>query len=115
MKTTNRDSITAGRNMATSTQSPRLGEFGFRQFSAQCAEKLANLKEGIAAELANEFASELGPELVRQVVNEADSLATTTPFPALLFPALAEEKVRNASAWAARQETIRDQTLVLAA
>jgi len=108
MKTTNNDSNTEARNTATTTQSPRLREFGFRQFSAECAEKLANLKDRIAAELANEFASVLSPRLVRQVVNEAGSLAATTPFPALLLPALAAEKVRSASAWAARQERIRD-------
>lgn len=99
----------------TASQSLNFVEFGFRRFSAECSEKLVKIKEQVAAELASEFARVLSPQLIRLAVNEADSLAATTPFPALLLPALAEEKVRNASAWAARQQKIHDQTLALAA
>lgn len=86
-----------------------------RRFSAECSQKLAELKDRVAEKLAEEF-SMLSPRFVRQVVSEADALATTTPFPALVLPALAEERVREASTWAARQRTIFDQTrpLVLA-
>ena len=116
MKTTNTETNTpAGRNVVAAPQLPSFVEFGFRRFSNECSESLVKLKEQIAAELTNEFARVLSPQLVRQVVNEADSLAATTPFPALLLPALAEEKVRTASAWAARQEVIYDQTLALVA
>ena len=100
--------------MGTSnTESIVIYEGGFRRFSAECSELLNELKERIAADLAEEFAGALDARLVRQILNEADSLAATTPFPALLFPALAEEKV--ASAWAARQQMTREQTLVSAA
>src|SRR5690349_9140956 len=89
--------------------------FGFRRFSAACSEKLNELKERVTANLAAEFAGALNSKTVRQVVSEADSLAAMTPFPALFLPALAEEKVRNALAWQARQQVIREQTLAFAA
>lgn len=119
MRTTNVESI-AGLGADTQKtvlllpQVSAFSEFGFRKFSADCSEKLTELKERVVADLAKEF-SALNARLIGQVVNEADSLAATTPFPALLLPVLAEEKVRTASAWAARQQTIRDQTLALAA
>ncbi len=84
------------------------------RFSAKCAQKLADFKDRVATQLANEF-SVLNKRLIHQVVNEADALAWTTLFPAFFLPALAEEKVRQVSAWAARQQMIRAQTLALAA
>ena len=119
MKTINTESAVSRKSYAASnetliSQTPTDFEFGFRRFSAECSQKLADLRDRVAVQLANEFSS-LNSRLINQVVNEADSLAATTPFPALLLPVLAEEKVRNASAWAARQRTIRDETLSLAA
>jgi hypothetical protein len=93
---------------------PMSFEFGPRRIPVECSEAAAELKGRVAAELASEYRT-VGPRLIRQVVNEADSLAATTPYPALLFPVLAEEKVRNASAWATRQRWIREQTWSLAA
>lgn len=93
---------------------PSFTEFGFRRFSAECSQKLAALKDRVVSDLTTQFGA-LNSGLVRQVVNEADSLAATTPFPSLFLPVLAEEKVRAASAWATRQQLIREQTLVLAA
>jgi hypothetical protein len=40
-------------------------------------------------------------------LNEAESLAFQTPFPQLIFPALAEEKVAAASRWSSHQRTVR--------
>ncbi len=101
-------------NLLPSTPTTAISK-SIRRFSGECSQKLTDLKDRVADQLAGEFRS-LSPRFVRQVVNEADSLAATTAFPALLFPALAEERVRNASDWAARQQLIRDQTrpLVLA-
>ena len=89
-------------------------EFGLRRFSAEPSQRSAMLREHVTAELAKEYGS-LSSRLIYQVVNEADSLAATTAYPTLLLPALAEEKVRSASEWAARQQVIRNQTLALAA
>ncbi len=54
---------------------------------------------------------------VHSALNEAEALAFQTPFPHLVFPALAEEKVASARQWAGRQERIRRDTrrLLLAA
>jgi hypothetical protein len=52
--------------------------------------------------------------LIRQIVTEAEALAATTPFPALLLPALAEEKAQKAAKWSVRQQAIRNQTFTLA-
>src|SRR5690349_8226503 len=78
--------------------------------SVEHSDKQTTLKEQIAANLASEFAGALNSKLIRQVINEADALAATTPFPALFLPTLAEEKLRNASAWAARQQAIRERS-----
>ena len=99
--------------IAVARSPARLGEFGSR-FSIEESQTAFDLKQRLARDLANEFTG-VNRQLVYQVVNEADSLAASTPFPALLLPALAEEKVRAASLWAARQQLIREQTLALAA
>ena len=114
MKTINAKAIETRNNPSVIEPFPfRLDGFGTR-FSIEKSDAAFDLKRRLTRELANEFAG-LNRQLVYQVVNEADSLAATTPFPALLLPALAEEKVRTASQWAARQQLIREQTLVLAA
>jgi len=114
MKTINAE-LTKTRNSSGGiTPSPvRLSRFE-NGFSIEDSQAGNHLKQRILNELSREFAG-LNRQLIYQVVNEADSLAATTPFPALLLPALAEEKVRAASRWAARQQLIREQTLVLAA
>ena len=119
MKTTNNESAnsfenSSRNNLTAFPEKSAFSDYGFRRFTTACSQKLADLKNRLASDLANQFGT-LNARLVRQVVNEADSLAATTPFPALLLPVLAEEKVRNASYWAARQQLIREQTLVLAA
>lgn len=93
---------------------------GLSAFSAQRvlvagSNKLAALKARLTSELAAEAAGMLSAQAVKFAVNEADSLASTTPFPALFLPALAEEKVQNALAWQARQQAIREHTLAFAA
>ncbi len=90
-------------------------ESGFRRFSAACLQKLHDIKERVASELASEFGRVLGRDAVRQAVAEADSLAALTPFPALFLPTLAEEKVRAASDWHARQSLILERSRILAA
>src|ERR1700755_2093504 len=88
-----------GNRVVDFPEASALSDFGIRRFSAECLQKLAEIKDRIASELANQF-NTLSAQRIRQMVNEADSLAATTPFPALLLPVLAEEKVRSASAWA---------------
>lgn len=89
-------------------------EAAINRFSSDCSEKLTKLKCRIASDLAHRF-NNLSGQLLWQAVNEADAIAATTAFPALVLPALAEEKVRDASLWAARQRLIRERPLALAA
>ena len=85
------------------------------QNSASQSEEFAALKKRVTASLEEEFAAIIGTRFIRQVVNEAAALAATTSFPALLLPALAEEKARKASQWATRQQAVRHQAFTLAA
>jgi hypothetical protein len=89
-------------------------EAAINRFSSECSAKLAKLKSRIASDLAHRF-NNLNGQLLWQAVNEADALAATTAFPSLVLPALAEEKVREASLWAARQRLIRERSIALAA
>jgi hypothetical protein len=91
------------------------GEKLASQNSAGQSEDFAALKERVTASLEEEFAATIGTRFILQVVNEAAALAATTSFPALLLPALAEEKARKASQWATRQQAIRHQAFTLAA
>jgi hypothetical protein len=103
------------RNEATFIRKPVVIGSSFRRFAAERFDQLVALKERIAANLEKEFAGTIGAPLIRQIVTEAEALAATTPFPALLLPALAEEKAHNAAKWSVRQQTIRNQTFTLAA
>ena len=90
-------------------------ESGLRRFSRTCLHKLNQLKEALTQEMAFQFAGTLGPELIRKVVNEADAIAASTPFPALFLPALAEEKVQQAWRWQAKQRLIESRSWMHAA
>ncbi|HEY3854836.1 MAG TPA: hypothetical protein VGO67_10625 [Verrucomicrobiae bacterium] len=63
------------------------------------------LKYELIYQLSAEYAA-VGLRLVTQAVNEADALASLTPVPTLVLPALAEEKVQQAAAWSARQRSV---------
>lgn len=49
--------------------------------------------------LAAEHEFELPERLFRVALNEAEALAWETEYPQLLFPALAEEKIKAISSW----------------
>lgn len=120
MKTENQETVTTTNGEPselnqhpgfTSTQSTsRLS-----RCSTACLNKLNELKERLSAQLAAEYEGAINQALLRQAINEADSLAATTPFPSLFLPALAEEKVQLAYVWNNRQAAIREQTWALAA
>jgi hypothetical protein len=73
------------------------------------------LKERLAAALGEEFSGRISLPVVRQAIVEADALASTTAFRALVLPVLAEEKARRAADWASRQDAIREHSVTLAA
>jgi len=89
--------------------------FSFHKLPTAGLQKLNALKAKLTSQLTAEAAGLLSPRAVQLAVNEADSLAATTQFPALFLPELAEEKVRNALAWQVRQWAVQGQTLAFAA
>ncbi|HEX7859354.1 MAG TPA: hypothetical protein VF773_03445 [Verrucomicrobiae bacterium] len=68
--------------------------------------QLNELKSNIARQLTFRYGNDLNEDSVRFAVNEADAFAATLPYPLLLFPTLAEEKVLKASQWAEKQRQI---------
>jgi hypothetical protein len=120
MKTENHETLTTTDGEPAAFN--RLTEFsrthstsGLSRFSTACLNKLQELKERLSAQLAAEYGGSINSALLRQVINEADALAATTPFPSLFLPWLAEEKVQLAYAWSSRQRAIREQSWALAA
>ena len=72
-------------------------------------------RQSLLGALLDAHAGELPADLLMGALNEAEALASLTPFPELFLPALAEEKVRAASNWQVRQRVIRGRPLALAA
>jgi hypothetical protein len=54
------------------------------------------------------------PRLLQLVLNEAEALAWQTGVAHLVFPLLAQEKVKAVAAWHARQKSIRQTEPILA-
>jgi hypothetical protein len=75
----------------------------FPLFSISAAEKL---KSALVKRFSAEYEG-VATRLLHQAVNEAYALVSRTPVPLLLLPVLAEEKVQNAAAWTARQQSMR--------
>jgi len=120
MKNENTSTATgSAANYSLSTHDLNFGHgfsaFSFFSLPTPGFEKLNELKARLTSQLTAEVGGLLSAHTVRLAVNEADSLAATTQFPALFLPALAEEKVRTALAWQARQWAIHGQTLAFAA
>ena len=105
----NRQQITSSQSDNAIALNPQTAS-GLRRFSQACLEMVRRLKESLTAELATRFAGILPPEIVRQVVNEADALAASTEFPTLFLPTLAEEKVLLASRWQSKQRLIHERS-----
>jgi hypothetical protein len=88
----------------------------------RCVQSCKKLLAGIRAtrnRIANEFHAtrEANEQLVQLALNEAEALAWQTPYPHLLFPALALEKVQSVATWQARQQALhqRRSTFAVAA
>jgi hypothetical protein len=73
-----------------------------------CQEVLGQLAR-VRASLYSEWRSALAvPERVlRLTLNEAEALAWQTSVPHLVFPLLAEEKMRATAAWSVRQRSLQ--------
>ncbi|MDB6065376.1 MAG: hypothetical protein JWR26_1584 [Pedosphaera sp.] len=79
----------------------------------QMAAKFSQLKDQLIRRLVDEVEGWIPANLVQQAVLEAEALARSTPYPLLLLPVLAEEKVRNTPQWISRRQNIlqRQETL----
>src|SRR4051812_36502051 len=71
-----------------------------------CRNQFERFKTKLVNQLSAEF-PDVNSRLVRQAVLEADSLASLTPVPFLVLPALAEEKVLGLHNWTVHQAQIR--------
>jgi uncharacterized Zn finger protein len=82
-----------------------------RGWAARCGQ----LREKLMARLAEEANGQISESLVRQALTEADALASSTQYPLLFLPVLAEEKISNARQWAGRQRAILERQKALGA
>jgi hypothetical protein len=77
--------------------------------------ELERLKNRLLLQLLNETARPEFNALFRRAANEAAGLAWLTPYPALVFPGLFEEKARAALGRGLHQEQVRQRSLELLA
>jgi len=87
-----------------------------RRCLQSCKKLLAGI-EHAKNKIAGEFQETLGAHahLFELALKEAEALAFQTPYPQLVFPALAVEKVQAVSAWQARQRRLQQRQSVFAA
>ena len=69
--------------------------------------QVARLKEKIFSESRALMAAQ--ETMLRLALNEAESLASQTAYPHLVFPTLATEKVQAVVAWKTRQQALSHQ------
>ncbi len=73
--------------------------------------RMGKARAGIAAESRHALRGH--ERLLQLALNEAEALAWQTPYPDLVFPALAAEKVQAVVDWNRRQQAIRQAEPVL--
>lgn len=72
--------------------------------------RLAEFKARLLQLFAWDQAADLPQTLVRQALNDAESIAILTPHPELVLPTLAEEKLQDIRSWHKHQTEVRRQT-----
>ncbi|MEN9675045.1 MAG: hypothetical protein RIS76_941 [Verrucomicrobiota bacterium] len=97
------------------TPAPTFTELPLQRLSNQASAALTAYRQALLEALSATDAGDLPVNLLSQALNEAEALATLTPFPALFLPALAEEKITDARIWFERQRQIREQEFALTA
>ena len=70
----------------------------------QVMAQIAAVRDGLFAEWRQMLATR--ERVLQLALNEAEAIAWQTGVPHLVFPALAEEKVRAAVRWGARQQSL---------
>jgi hypothetical protein len=71
---------------------------------------LPALRERLRIELAQMHLGDLPGHLIAQALRDADSVAAMSPYPQLVLPVLAEEKIQAAKLWHQRQQQILEKT-----
>jgi len=69
-----------------------------RHSAKTSSSRLNQVKKSLRQRLVAEFQHVVPTSVIRRAVDDAEELAHATGFPALVFPTLAEEKVRLVSA-----------------
>jgi len=87
---------------------------------SRCVQSCKKLLAGIEQaknKIAADFQETLGAhaQLFQLALKEAEALAFQTPYPQLVFPALAMEKIQAVSAWQARQERLQQRQSIFSA
>ncbi|HLP75304.1 MAG TPA: hypothetical protein VK327_00160 [Candidatus Paceibacterota bacterium] len=84
----------------------------FNQFASKCmascqklVAQITRVRDALTTELRESL--QVNDQLLRLALNEAEALAWQTDYPQLLFPTLAQEKVRAVVAWNDHQQRIR--------
>src|SRR5262245_32220509 len=80
-----------------------------RSLTSACIGSCRKLMEKAKRAILREFRSTLQAheQLLRLAVTEAEALAWQTPYPHLVFPALAREKAQSVVEWEAHQRYVR--------
>ena len=73
---------------------------------------LAGLRGQLRAAFLAEYGRELSAPWVNHALREAEALAFLTPFPALVLPALAQEKISEILQWLHRQRLVRERNVI---
>ena len=81
---------------------------GSAAFCREVVRRVSELKTKLLEQFRHEFAFRSNEMLFQRAVGEAEALAWLTPFPHLVLPELAREKIRHAQNWAVRQQAIRE-------
>lgn len=94
---------------------PTFTELPLQRLSPKAAATLTAYRQALLEALVAGDAGDLPVDLLSQALNEAEALATLTPFPTLFLPALAEEKITTARRWFERQRQLLEQEYSFAA
>ena len=93
-------------NVATIRRPLRAPFEGILEACRTVAAKLNELKGRVTQRLAGDAGMAVPEYLLSRAVSEAEALAWAAPYPLLLLPVLAEEKVQDARRWVEHQRRV---------
>jgi uncharacterized protein (DUF1810 family) len=106
-------------NRFTTDTRPTLNLRTLQRACTPCYQAIIDQLSAIRSRVERKFSQAVSgyEEVLRSALAEAEALAWQTPYPHLLFPALAEEKAASVQKWAAHQREVyaREQIRAFAA